>query len=425
VNFFVADPEWGWWIILYFFLGGLSAGSYFLATLIEWMGQEEDRPLARLGYRLAFPLIAICGIFLIVDLERPERFWHMMLQSEVVDEALEAGWPMGGWGLMLHAPMVKWWSPMSIGAAALGFFGLWSFLSFVASFWQRGILARILGQRFFGHLFRLLGSGIGFFVASYTGVLLTATNQPLWSLSEWIAPLFLTSASSTAIAAMLLLGGGASEAARRRLEKADLWALGLELFLFLIFLASLGGLLPIVLATWDGRVLVAGTLIGGLLIPLGLHLTRGWKRLAAAFALAGGFLLRFGIVRMAPALLAELPRHREQMDTLDAPLWPSPVGIALVGLTAVLAVAIPLMLRKQWRLSWSRTALAGVASLLACGGVLFYAMQPTGAALVLPAVADIKLSPELDRERGGGVGASVYNRPKTVPLRVKFTEDAP
>ena len=74
MNFFVADPEWGWWIILYFYMGGLSAGSYFLATLIEMFGSDADRPLARIGFRLAFPLIVVCGIFLTVDLDAP-RFW--------------------------------------------------------------------------------------------------------------------------------------------------------------------------------------------------------------------------------------------------------------------------------------------------------------------------------------------------------------
>ena len=44
MNPFVADPEWGWWITFYFFLGGIAAGAYFLATLIELFGQEVDRP---------------------------------------------------------------------------------------------------------------------------------------------------------------------------------------------------------------------------------------------------------------------------------------------------------------------------------------------------------------------------------------------
>ena len=30
MNLFVADPEWGWWIIRYFFLGGIAAGAYFM-----------------------------------------------------------------------------------------------------------------------------------------------------------------------------------------------------------------------------------------------------------------------------------------------------------------------------------------------------------------------------------------------------------
>ena len=43
MNLFVADPEWGGWIIAYFYLGGIAAGSYFVATLIEWFGRDEDR----------------------------------------------------------------------------------------------------------------------------------------------------------------------------------------------------------------------------------------------------------------------------------------------------------------------------------------------------------------------------------------------
>jgi len=190
MNPYVADPGWGWWIIFYFFLGGLAAGAYFLAALIELFGRAEDRPLARIGYRIAFPLVVACGVLLIVDLERPERFWHMLFQSEVVDQALEEGWPLGGWGTMLGAPMFKWWSPMSIGAWALLIFGFFSFLSFLASLKPNGRLARLLGPNPFGWLYHVLASTAGFFLASYTGVLVAATNQPLWSANEWIGRSF-------------------------------------------------------------------------------------------------------------------------------------------------------------------------------------------------------------------------------------------
>jgi protein NrfD len=424
MNPFVADPEWGWWITLYFFLGGIAAGAYFVATLIDLVGQEADRPLARLGYRLAFPLVALCGIFLTVDLERPERFWHMLFQSEVVREAVDAGWPWGGWGTMLRAAQLKWWSPMSIGAWVLALFGLWSSISFLMTFRGGEILARWLGQNWRGHLFRITGSCLGFFIASYTGALLTATNQPLWSLSDWIGPLFLTSASSTAIAVMLLFGRGVSDETRHRLERADLWALGLELILFLIFLASLGGLLPLVLTTWQGWFLVAGTLLAGLLIPLTLHfglLPLGASRvtLAALFALAGGFLLRYGVVSLAPALLQPLDMH---LQSVNEPLAGSTPGIALIAVTVLLALAIPMGLHRQWRLSWGWTSLAWGVSALAVGGVLFYSTRPTSPRAMVPIIALVKISPEDGRERGGGVGASIYNRPELLRLRTKIVE---
>jgi protein NrfD len=429
VNPFVADPEWGWWIIFYFFLGGISAGAYFLATLIELTGQDEDRPIARLGYRLAFPLIAVCGILLIVDLERPKRFWHMMFQSEVVKDARDAGWPLGGWAAIVQAPFVKWWSPMSIGAVALALFGAWSFLSFVASFRENGRLARWLGRNPAGYVFHVVGSGLGFFVASYTGVLLNATNQPLWSQSEWIAPLFLTSAASTATAVLLLLGRRMPAQTRERLEKADLWALGLELFLFLIFLASLGGLLPLALKTWQGQTLVIGTLLVGLLIPLLLHFGLGGAgrsraTIAALFSLAGGFLLRLGMVTIGPALtpiLLNLVVKRE-LDSLSAPLYYSWPGMMLIALTLILAGMIPVVLRKQWGLSAGRTALACIVSSLTIAGVLYYSAQPLSAQPAWHEVHRLRISPEDDREPGGGRGASFFNYPSVIHKRSKFTE---
>ena len=424
MNPFVADPDWGWWIVFYFFLGGLAAGCYFVATLVELLGKEEDRPLARLGYRLAFPLLLVCGVLLILDLNRPERFWHMVLQSELVDQALEEGWPWGGWGTIVQAAMLKWWSPMSIGAQALGIFGLCSFLSFLGSVWPHGRLARFLDRKVPGLILKVLGSLVGFFIASYTGVLLTATNQPLWSQTDWIAPLFLTSAASTGIAVLLLLGRNLALETRERLERADLWALCLELFVFLIFLASLGGVLPLALMTWQGLLLVLGTLLIGLLMPLALHLA--WKTgqgarvtAAALCALVGGFLLRFAIVWVAPALLHRFPDVTPR--DIEAPLWPSAVGIGLVTGTFVLAILIPCVLARQRQFSRGQTMLAGLLSVMVSAGVSLYALTPASAHPVLDPLHWIGLSPEEQRERGGGPGASVSNRPVRPFLRSKIT----
>src|SRR5260370_161059 len=111
---FTASPHWRWLILAYFFLGGLAAGSYFLTTLLDLFGKGRDRRLVHLGYLIAFPLVCVCGLVLTVDLGRPKRFWHILVQSEAL------------------RPMLKVYSPMSTGAWALLLFGGCAFLSFVA-----------------------------------------------------------------------------------------------------------------------------------------------------------------------------------------------------------------------------------------------------------------------------------------------------
>ena len=315
MNLFVADPEWGWWIILYFFLGGIAAGAYFVATLIDLFGRDEDHELASWGYRIAFPLVCLCGIFLIVDLHRPERFWHMLVKSELVEQAFREGWPFSGhaWSLMNRAPLFKYWSPMSVGSAALSAFGLCSFVSFVATVWPKRWLGRSLRHGVPARIFATIGCLVGFFIAAYTGALLTATNQPIWSDTVWIAPLFLASAASTGLATMILLlewRGSASHASMERLERADVWALGLELIVFAIFLASLG---EFVIAFWHtsgGKIMIVGTLVIGLIAPLAIHLRLGMAGrraavAAATLALVGGFLLRYGLITAPPELLRD------------------------------------------------------------------------------------------------------------------------
>jgi formate-dependent nitrite reductase membrane component NrfD len=329
MNPFVADPDWGVWIILYFYFGGIAAGAYFTSTLIDLWGGKDSRDLPRVGYWIAFPLVMLCGLFLTVDLQQPQRFWHMLFRSEVVDRALDEGWPWTGssWALMVQAPLLKYWSPMSVGSWALLVFGFCSGLTFLGSLWPEGWLCRLFRRSILARVLQLIGCAVGFFVAAYTGALLTATNQPLWSMSEWIAPLFLTSAATTGIAVMVLLARSqniGSADALHRLERADLYILGLEAVVFVIFLVSLGNLVGPLLTTWQGILLVAGTALVGLLMPLVLHLRPellGARNLLAiaVCTLVGGFFLKFGVLQAAPELLARgpaaLPAAAEQPQT--------------------------------------------------------------------------------------------------------------
>ena len=67
-------PNWGWWIVLYFFVGGATGGVYFAAGWLDLFGDASDRTAIRLGHLLAFPLIILSALFLVVDLGQPVRF---------------------------------------------------------------------------------------------------------------------------------------------------------------------------------------------------------------------------------------------------------------------------------------------------------------------------------------------------------------
>ena len=58
---FTSPAHWGWLIVFYFFLGGISAGTYLLAAMLDLFGRPEDRKTARLGYLLSFPALALCA----------------------------------------------------------------------------------------------------------------------------------------------------------------------------------------------------------------------------------------------------------------------------------------------------------------------------------------------------------------------------
>ena len=292
-TFFTEPSHWRWLIVLYFFLGGIAGGCYFVAVLLDFAGRPLQRPLARLGYLLAFPVVVVCGLLLIVDLGRPERFWHMLLQS--------ATW----------RPMLKTYSPMSFGAWGLLVFGGFSFLSFLGALAgddsRRG-LAALRPPHPLGVVIGVLGGISAFFLASYTGVLLAVTNRPIWSDTSLLGAVFLVSSASTSIALLLLLGSRRGVLVRglHALARFDTIVLVLELLALIGLVVSLGTVARAWLSAW-GALLVLGVVGLGIVVPLLLHARARTPfsiatRAAAVLVLIGGFLLRVVIVLSSEAI---------------------------------------------------------------------------------------------------------------------------
>jgi protein NrfD len=285
-TFFTKPPHWEWLVIVYFFVGGIAAGSYVIAALLDLFGDTRDRPVVRLGYYVALVGIMLSGALLTMDLGRPERFWHMLIQSK-------RGWPM-----------LKWWSPMSLGSWGITMFGLFALISALTALDEAGslrsTLLRKLREGMLGKVITVLGIVFGFFVAGYTGILLSVTNRPIWADTPLLGILFLFSAGSTAAAALILLSlwRGADDTVRW-LSRLDRGSLVLEFLALIALVISLGSVAHVWLSGWGG--LLAGGVLAGILFPLALHtrshlLGRLSVPAGAVLVLLGGFVMRMVIV---------------------------------------------------------------------------------------------------------------------------------
>ena len=306
-TFFTAAAHWTWWIILYFFIGGIAGTAFFLASMLHLFSRQSavvghaaiashesrlgppPRPIVALGYYLAFIGVLVSGLLLTIDLNRPLRFWHMLIENHT-------------W-----RPMFKLWEPMSTGAWALLLFGLFAFLAALAALSEdrpnirllQAEPVRLLRRRVPSAIIAVLGSIFGLYIAGYTGVLLAVTNRPIWADSQLLGLLFLLSAGSTGPAALILLGQrrlAADPASLRWLIWFDWIVVILELVVLVVFLISLGSVVRVFLDWW-GLVLLVGVVGVGILLPLFLHPRHGEEDLEscvriAGFVLVGGFLLR-------------------------------------------------------------------------------------------------------------------------------------
>jgi protein NrfD len=296
-TWFTTSPHWQWYIVLYFFIGGLAGGCYFLAAVIDLFGRRADRPIARLGYYVAFPAMLVSALLLTIDLARPLRFWHMLVERNTFE------------------PTFKYWSPMSVGSWALMIFGVFTLVSFLAALADddrvRSPLLRRLqwpAWRAFGapsalgKIVAVLGGIAGFYIAGYTGILLAVTNRPIWSDTPLLGMLFTVSAASTSAALLILLAqrGGSQPPGIADLQRFDVSMIVLELVVLAAVVVSLGPVLEAWLNAW-GVLLVIGVVILGLIVPLALsfrarHIGAANMTISAILVLIGGLLLRIVVV---------------------------------------------------------------------------------------------------------------------------------
>jgi len=172
-------PVWTWEIPLYLFLGGIAGVSACLAFVADLFA--SDPALIRAALWIALIGAAICPILLIADLGRPARFLAMLRVAKIQ-------------------------SPMSVGVWTLLIFSGCTFLALLGNeLSRRGwVNSFVIGISWAGEF---TGALTGLILAAYTGVLIGATANPVWSHNRRaLPPHFLAAALGGAAGALELIG---------------------------------------------------------------------------------------------------------------------------------------------------------------------------------------------------------------------------
>ena len=206
----IKAPVWTWEVPLYFWFGGVAAGSSFVALACDLAGDEKS---ARIARRVSLGAVAPSPALLIMDLGRPARFLNMM---------------------RIFKPR----SPMSMGA--------WCLVAF-SNLAAGSVALDLLGRRRAAKAVGGANAVLGGYLGSYTGVLLAATAVPVWARSKlFLGPLFVCTATATGAAAtrLTLVAAGVPEGhpTRRALGNVEAGAMGAELLLSTINEKRLGDL---------------------------------------------------------------------------------------------------------------------------------------------------------------------------------------
>ena len=260
-------PVWTWEVPLYFWFGGIAAGSSFVALACDLTGDHRS---ARVARAVALGALAPSPPLLIMDLGRPERFVNM---------------------LRVFKPR----SPMSMGAWALTLFGNLAAGSVAADMLGRERVARRLGAA---------NALVGGYLGSYTGVLLASTAVPLWARSRlFLGPIFISTATATGAAACRLVltvtGVPRGHRTREALERVETGAMTAELILSTVNEHRLGRLADAVEEGRPGRFLRAAKWLVRLGLASRLMHGRGAgaaRHGASVGYLAAGLCFRFAWV---------------------------------------------------------------------------------------------------------------------------------
>lgn len=165
------QETFGTLIAIYFYLTGLSAGSFVLSTLAYVFGVDRYKPIGKIGVILAALFLILAPVALLVHVGQPLKAWHLFVHLNVTSPIT--------WGSFLL-------TLYPINCVIYGWF-------------------MFKGNHKMTRLFGTIGIPLAVFVHGYTGFILALGKaRALWNTA--LMPfLFLVSAMVSGIALMIII----------------------------------------------------------------------------------------------------------------------------------------------------------------------------------------------------------------------------
>ena len=158
-------------LAFYFYLTGLSAGSFVISVISTIGGKTEYKPIGRIGAVIAPILLMLAPMMLIFDLEQPFRFWHLFFYLNMK-------------------------SPITYGSFLLTLYPINGIIYAWFLFGGNMKMAKLLG---------IVGIPLALATHGYTGFILAlGKGRALWS-TALMPTLFIVSAMVSGIALVILI----------------------------------------------------------------------------------------------------------------------------------------------------------------------------------------------------------------------------
>lgn len=341
-------PLWGWEIAAYFFLGGLSAGSYMIGRAADRFGSGPTRDLAKFGSFAALAAILPCPPLLIHDLGDPKRFHHMLRVWKPTSPMNLGTWVITAYSGVVTADVARHF--LDHYAGKLGIDG-------------QNKIRRMINDGKLLLVSDAAGVPITLLLASYTGMLLSASSNPLWSKNPWLSPLFTASAFATGAETLSLVLDCLPAAQRAKyastqkaLRRLDTLCHAAELTCMTGF-SHHAGEKAAVLHTGE-QALNHKTSMAGIIgsealkwVPAAGELGRRRRMTSSLLGLVGGFFMRWSFIYGGHAAAAD--PHTARLASTPSPPKPAlppnlkrgllmAIGFPILGLEKLRAAKRPI-----------------------------------------------------------------------------------